>query len=52
MKRHAFVALLGAAALAARAQQAAIPVLGFLHPTRPEPNADRLRAFSQGHVTS
>jgi len=25
-----------------------MPVIGFLHPTWPEPNADRLRAFSQG----
>jgi ABC-type uncharacterized transport system substrate-binding protein len=34
------------APLAARAQQPALPVIGFLHPT--SPIADRLRAFRQG----
>jgi putative tryptophan/tyrosine transport system substrate-binding protein len=56
MNRCEFVTLLGGAAaapsllwpVAACAQQAATPVIGFLHPTWREPNADRLRAFNQG----
>jgi putative tryptophan/tyrosine transport system substrate-binding protein len=52
MRRREFISLLGGAAatwpLGARAQQTAVPVVGFLHSASPGPYASLLAAFHQG----
>ena len=56
LRRREFIALLGGAAAvpsmlwppAARAQQPAMPVIGFLDPRSPDGMTERLRGFRQG----
>jgi putative ABC transport system substrate-binding protein len=51
VKRREFITLLGGAVawpIAARAQQPAMPVVGFINPTAPESVAEPMRGLRQG----
>jgi len=51
MKRREFITLLGGAAalpIAASAQQRAMPIIGYLHISFPEPYANQVAAFREG----
>ena len=52
MRRREFITLIGGTALArpltARAQQPAMPLIGYLHPGSPEPNSFLTEAFHKG----